>query len=170
MACPSVCPQTNRMKAWPLNPPRVLPFSHRPTVKQPENTGPVLQRGRERESKNNRAISTKLNNAITITVLISHLETMRKKSFFCKSLRYDAWILSRSHCVCGRKDIHVELPLRAMRMQFILDSWKRKKTQASEGWGGGVHCFAFWIKENRMSWHAELRHTHTLHWNYEHSR
>lgn len=81
MACPSVCPQTNRMKAWPLIPPRVLPFSHRPTAKQPENTGPVLQRGRERESKNNRAISTKLNNTITITVLITHFETMRKKTF-----------------------------------------------------------------------------------------
>lgn len=35
IVCPSVCPQTNRMKAWPLIPPCLLSFSQRPTAKQP---------------------------------------------------------------------------------------------------------------------------------------
>lgn len=49
-----------------------------------------------------------------------HSDAMQKKFF-------------HAHCVCGRRNIHAELPLRAMRMQFILDSWKRRKTQTSEG-------------------------------------
>ena len=52
MLCPSVCLQTNRMKGWPLiPPPRVLPFSHRPTALQPENAGRLLQRKTESEGQ-----------------------------------------------------------------------------------------------------------------------
>lgn len=62
MVCPSVCPQTNRMKAWPLFPPRVFPFFF---------TSPLLnnqrilvqhlrkrERAREREKNNSLNVSS----------------------------------------------------------------------------------------------------------------
>lgn len=44
IVCPSICPQTNRMKAWPLIRPCLLPFSLRPTAKQLRPSEKILSR------------------------------------------------------------------------------------------------------------------------------
>lgn len=102
IVCPSVCPQTNRMKAWPLILPRLLPFSLRLAAKQPGPSEKLCPDShlcaRERVRI---AVQHRVNLTTAVADLISCLPRLMRKHTMLQ--RIQKTVLSRSLCLSEEK-------------------------------------------------------------------
>lgn len=138
--CPSVCPQTNRMKGWPLIPPCLLPFSQRPTAKQPaptvrgnlSRTPPLYLTKWWRKA----ALSTKLNSAVTLTFFICCVPTSSTHSEMMLGNHLSSQLL----LVVKKKILFAYLCERCGCSLFWIPERKRKQTLE------GSCRFAFYLK------------------------